>query len=99
MKKKRIAWIMAIVASLSLATPVAAASRGNGRMINYVDANGDGICDYYTQANKNGTCGYCNGNIRYGRRFVDKNGDGICDYFTGNGSRSGRRCGRGRNMA
>ena len=71
MKKKMIVWVMAMAASLCMTMPVAAApSRGNGRAVNYVDANGDGICDN------------CAVNGGRGRWFIDKNGDGICDYFT-----------------
>lgn len=101
MKKKMIVWIMAMAASLSLTMPVAAApSRGgNGRAVNYVDANGDGVCDYFTDTDKNRICDHCTRYGGRGRQFVDKNGDGICDNFTGIGNGSGRRCRQGRNRA
>lgn len=91
---------MAMAASLSLTMPVAAApSRGNGRAVNYVDANGDGVCDYFTDTDKNGICDHCTRFGRCGRQFVDKNGDGICDNFPGIRKGSGRRCRQARNRA
>ncbi len=92
MKKKLFATMMAIAVSVSCITP-AAVSRGNGRgrALNYVDANGDGICDYFgtgrgcgrwfTDANGDGICD----------NFKDADGDGVCDYFQGRGA--GRRNG------
>ncbi len=100
MKRKIIAWTLAVAAAFSLAAPVSAAvtKRGNaaGR---YVDANGDGICDYFVDADKDGICDNCSWALGRGagrgRYFVDKNGDGICDNDT-SGTRRGLGCGRGR---
>jgi len=47
-----------------------------GEGCQFIDENGDGICDYY------GTGG-CYG-VNQGHYYVDENGDGICDnYGTG----------------
>ena len=50
------------IAALVLTVGVTGAFAAGGR--NYVDANGDGICD-----NRGNYC-----------RFVDTDGDGVCDY-------------------
>ncbi|NQT78165.1 MAG: hypothetical protein HQ565_10655 [Bacteroidetes bacterium] len=47
---------------------------------NFVDKNGDGLCDNHQNKGKLGKC----------IKFVDENGDGICDNCTGNGN-----CGQG----
>lgn len=91
MKKKITVWIMAMAAALSLTMPVAASVRGNGRAVNFMDVNADGICDYFKDADKNGICDHCTVNAGRGRQFVDKNNDGICDHFTG----IGNGCGKG----
>ncbi len=44
-----------------------------GEGCQFIDENGDGICDYY------GTGG-CYG-VNQGHYYVDENGDGICDYY------------------
>ena len=69
----------AVVLSLC-ATTVFAAGPGCGR--NFVDANGDGVCDNvgtgvcaYVDADGDGFCDTC------GIGFVDADGDGICDYI------------------
>ncbi|WP_308753772.1 hypothetical protein [uncultured Anaerotruncus sp.] len=63
--KKTLTGLLAMVLLLSITTTAAfAAGRGQGR--NYVDADGDGICDRAD--------GICN--------FVDADGDGVCDYRT-----------------
>lgn len=61
----------------------------------YVDANGDGICDncnaahtscgrYYTDANGDGICDNCGTTTcGQGGSYVDSNGDGVCDNYTG----------------
>ena len=56
---------------------------------NYVDEDGDGICDNYQS-------GQCHG---YGEGFVDEDGDGICDNCQGAcgwGHHHGNGKGRGR---
>lgn len=92
MKKIRIAALSAaIVLTLGVTTAFAAGGRfarlnggcrNAGQGIYYVDANGDGVCDYHG-AN-------CN--------YVDADGDGVCDnYGTGLGGGchgGGRGCGR-----
>lgn len=50
------------IAALVLTVGVTGAFAAGGR--NYVDANGDGICD-----NRGNYC-----------RFIDTDGDGVCDY-------------------
>lgn len=61
---------------------------------NYVDADGDGVCDYrgtrgaggagcWTDANGDGICDNCGG-------YVDADGDGVCDN---RGSRGSAGCG------
>ena len=63
MKRKIIVWVMAAAVCMSMATPAAAASKKAARTAsktaskrtvrtvkyNYVDADGDGICDYFAQ--------------------------------------------------
>ena len=44
----------------------------------FVDEDGDGICDNY-----NGQGTYCQG---AGCGFVDEDGDGVCDYYNGQGA-------------
>ena len=58
---------------------------GTGAGQNFVDADGDGICDNY------GT-GAGRGN---GAGFVDADGDGVCDNY-GTGAGRGFRGGRSR---
>lgn len=79
MKKMRIvALSAAVVLTLGVTTAFAAGGR------NYVDANGDGVCDYYGTGR--------------GAYYVDADGDGVCDnYGTGLGGGrwgGGRGCGR-----
>lgn len=55
---------------------------------NYVDANGDGVCDYYsgygcrsnhfTDTDGNGVCDYYENGCQ--AHYVDADGNGICDY-------------------
>ena len=60
----------------------------------FVDADGDGICDYhgancgtgFVDANGDGVCDYHGTNC--GTGFVDADGDGVCDYH-------GTNCGTG----
>ena len=96
-----------LVLSLETAT-VFAAGPGAGRY--YVDADGDGVCDYagsacaYVDDDGDGICDTC-GTIHgscpngAGTNFVDDDGDGICDNYgtggCGRGRGYGRGCGRG----
>ena len=65
---------------------------------NYVDANGDGICDNHgtncgnhVDANGDGICDNHGTNCG---NYVDTNGDGVCDNYGTNGS-YGHHGGRG----
>lgn len=87
---------MAVVLSLGSMTALAAeqvqvydASNGGcaycGASCEFVDADGDGICDNYASAG----CGYCGASCQ----FVDADGDGICDnYVSGNCGYCGASC-------
>lgn len=89
MKKIAAALTMILVFSL-LGTTVSAACPGNGR--GYVDADGDGICDYYGSGYGCGNgygCGYGRGN-GYGCGYGRGNG-----YGSGYGRGNGYGCGRG----
>lgn len=86
-------------------TSALAAGPGSEQGRNFVDADGDGICDFagefcrYTDADQDGVCDYCGtGQNGCGRNFVDVDGDGICDNYRGQGLGLGRgfRGGRGR---
>ncbi len=53
---------------------------------NFVDKNGDGICDNHQAKGKQANCA----------KFVDANGDGVCDNCKGNGNcGQGNCCGKG----
>jgi len=49
---------------------------------NFVDENGDGVCDNYQNGGKQGKCA----------NFVDENGDGVCDNCKGKGSLGKGNC-------
>lgn len=61
---------MAVVLSICAMTAFAAAP---GRGPNFVDADGDGICDNCGVPHRRGMGAGC------GRNFVDADGDGVCD--------------------
>jgi hypothetical protein len=70
--------------------PAATTQAGTSVGPNFVDANGDGICDYYQSGTRRGRMsaagagngpGNGTGNRGVGPNFVDANGDGICDHF------------------
>ena len=76
--KKLFAGVLAAALALSVLTASAFAAPG----ANYVDADGDGVCDNYSAA--------C--------RYVDADGNGVCDNAGACGSGhhgSGRRACRG----
>ncbi len=86
--KKVFAGLLAAVMVFSVGTTsVSAAGRGMGR--NYVDVDGDGVCDNwgvcgYVDEDGDGICDNCSvahGNCPGGNGgyFVDEDGDGICD--------------------
>jgi hypothetical protein len=59
---------------------------GNNGTHQFVDANGDGVCDNFIDADGDGVCDNCTGKgtgkgNRTGSDFVDADGDGICDNF------------------
>lgn len=87
MKKIILIAAMACVCLLC-GTKAIAAGPVNGR--NYVDADGDGICDNYG-TNGNG----CRRRYGCGGGYVDVDGDGICDNYGTNGRGYGRRYGCG----
>lgn len=70
--KKIAAGIAAAALILTLSTASAFAA-GRGYRGNFLDENGDGICD------NRGTA-LCEG--RSGCSFTDENGDGICDNYS-----------------
>ena len=77
--KKLLAGILAavMVGSVGMMSSFAAVTAPGW---NFVDENGDGVCDYA------GT----------GRNFVDEDGDGVCDYYGSGmrmGGRAGRGSG------
>lgn len=81
MKKMVMGTISAALVLSMAVTGAFAAGYGNGRRRNFVDANGDGVCDNYGTGR--------------GQYFVDANGDGVCDnYGTGCGRGQGRGCNR-----
>lgn len=109
--RKTLLSAVGLVLALSMGVTTAfAAGPGCGR--NFVDTDGDGICDnagsmcIYADADEDGICDNC-GSYHWcgmagtgsGRNFVDVDGDGVCDHYgTGQGSGCGRgfRGGRGR---
>jgi len=70
----------------------------------FVDANGDGICDFYGQGGRGMGRGRAAGG-GWGPAFVDANGDGMCDNYPqggvgyGRGRAAGGGSGRGRFMS
>ena len=73
--RKRLVWICAGALALCVgAGSVLAAGQGqsNPRGKNYVDADGDGVCDRYDgSSTPAGT----------GKNYVDADGDGVCDRY------------------
>ena len=105
MKKRLIGMIVTIMVTSVGITSAFAAGPGPGQGRNFVDEDGNGICDFsgefcrYVDEDHDGICDYCgtaqNG---YGRCFVDADDDGICDNYRGQGLGLGRgfRGGQGR---
>lgn len=87
MLKKVLSGIFAAVLLLSIGTTSAFAV-GPGQGPYFVDADGDGVCDYagtacaYVDADGDGICDNCGrlAGAGCGGNFVDEDGDGICDY-------------------
>ncbi len=116
MKKRSIFVLLLTTLTIGTAVPATAAPCGYGRGPhcgqNYVDADGDGVCDNYTYAGGNGFNGNgCGRNPYCGQNYVDADGDGICDNFVDNngdgindncpgfGNGQGRRNGQGQYKA
>ncbi len=68
-------------------TTVLAENKTTVPTVNYVDENGDGICDNYGS-------GQCRGN---GQGYVDANNDGICDNAGARQCMTSGTCRRGNN--
>lgn len=61
---------------------------------NFVDENGNGLCDRYEQGTPMGQHGdHMKG---HGANFIDENGDGICDNAGTGSQRHGHHAGNGR---
>jgi len=103
MKKVFAGLLAAAMVFSATTTMVSAAGRGMGR--NYVDADGDGICDNwgtcgYVDEDGDGICDNCgvaHGNYLAGngRYFIDADGDGVCDNYAAGCLKRGRGRGRG----
>lgn len=87
MKKRVLAGVLVTVLALSIGTTSAFAAgpdAGQGR--NFVDEDGNGICDFavdscrYVDENNDGVCDYY-GTGGYGCKFADEDGDGVCDFY------------------
>lgn len=101
MKKSLSIWLLTIVFAFTFSNVLySQRGKGNyyskGKAINcqFVDLNGDGICDNFIDANNDGRCDNCKSlGQGYGynsnkqgrglrqRNFVDANNDGICDNY------------------
>ena len=103
MKKRVLAGVLATVLALSVGTTGAfAAGPGAGQGGNFVDEDGNGICDFavsscrYADENNDGVCDCC-GIRGYRCGFADEDGDGVCDNNRGHGLGMGRGFRGGRN--
>lgn len=111
--KKAFVGILAATAAVIIGTTSAfAAAQGTGYRRNFVDADGDGICDnagrgeagcgrYFVDADGDGICDNAGrGGAGCGRYFIDADGDGVCDNYgnagQGRGRGNGFRGGRNR---
>ena len=76
---------------------VRGSGQGRGLKTNFIDENGDGICDLFQGGKKGGRswrgAGMAKGTSIAGTNFVDADGDGVCDN---NQSGSGVRNGKGK---
>ena len=99
--KKGLAIFIALVLALGLCATAALAAGGHhgagsastgcaGRGWNYVDADGDGVCDHL------GTGCAGTGCTGQGWNYVDADGDGVCDHL-GTGGHWGHSRGGCRN--
>lgn len=101
--------VLTTIIALSVGTISAFAEEPIGGR-NYVDSDGDGICDYanticgYMDEDGDGICDNCgiyhiSGLNKEGKNFVDSDGDGVCDYYTDGQARGCRQGGYGVNFA
>ena len=78
------------LAALTLALSVCASgamAAGMGRGANFVDADGDGVCDNYAEGGRG---------MGRGANFADADGDGVCDnYAAGARPQDGTGCANG----
>lgn len=80
---------LATITALSLGITTAVAA-GSNAGCHYIDADGNGVCDYagnacsYVDADGDGICDYAGNACSY----VDADGDGVCDNYQ-------ERCGNG----
>lgn len=61
-------------------TKIQTEQSGQKTPANFVDKDGDGVCDNHQNKGKLGKCA----------KFVDGDGDGVCDNCTGNGNCCGK---------
>lgn len=84
---------MALIFSVGSTTVIAAKSQ---QRRNYVDEDGDGVCDNYG-SNQNG-CGNRSGRGNRsgcGKGYVDEDGDGVCDNYSSDQNGCANRYGQG----
>lgn len=78
---------------VSNAVPESSACPAGCTKANFVDANGDGVCDSFADADNDGVCDGCglrqSNRGQRGANFTDADGDGVCDL------RAQRQGGRG----
>ena len=96
MKKMVMGTISAALVLSMAVTGAFAAGYGNGRGRNFVDANGDGVCDNYAS----GACAGQGNGCGQGAGYVDADGNGTCDNYEagtcpGNGAGHGHGQGAG----
>ena len=93
MMKQSITGLLIAAMLLTIGT-ITSFAAGSGKGCNFIDRNGDGICDYakntclYTDADGDGICDHCGRKEGTGlksggrgRNLIDEDGDGICDYY------------------
>lgn len=91
MKKNLLSVALTVLVSFFVLSYVSdAQGRGRGQHnngTNFVDADGDGVCDYFVDEDGDGVCDHCTGDgtgnqgSGQGANFVDEDGDGVCDLF------------------
>ncbi|MBL8025715.1 MAG: hypothetical protein JNL74_04855 [Fibrobacteres bacterium] len=84
-------------ASLFAATPTAGAGTTANHGTNFVDKDGDGLCDNVGTRQGSGKGTGCQSGTGCGANFVDANKDGVCDNAgTKKGSGQGMKRGQGK---